>query len=154
MQPGWRVFRLQAALYPIVLLTIFSAIILFSRRMPALNQVTLFAIAATLLPPNSGEYTLLNLYVPFGALVVLLVREFPKSDVAIGRNTLFCIFTVYALLFAPLTFLRVYSGAAKLMLLLILLVLFVRTPIPSAFFGDPAEAVVGGRDIETSIVVT
>ena len=154
MEPGWRALQVLAAIYPLVLLTIFAAIVLCARRMPALNQVTIFALAATLLPPNSGEYTLLNLYVPFGAMVVLLVRELPSGGVAIRRETLISICCIYALLFAPLTFLRVYSGATKLLLLLVLLMLFIRTPMPSAYFGDEIESAVGGREYPTGVAVT
>jgi hypothetical protein len=43
---------------------------------------------------------------------------------------------VYGLLFSPLSFLRVYAGDAKLLLLLALVVVMARTPMPSKYFGD------------------
>jgi hypothetical protein len=43
---------------------------------------------------------------------------------------------VYALLFSPLTFLNIYAGDAKLLLLLALLWFAYRYPMRSAYFHD------------------
>ncbi|MGA2896325.1 MAG: hypothetical protein ABSE27_01850 [Acidobacteriaceae bacterium] len=44
---------------------------------------------------------------------------------------------IYALLFSPLTFLMIYAGDAKLLLLLALLFVAARSPMPCTYFGDP-----------------
>jgi hypothetical protein len=48
---------------------------------------------------------------------------------------------IYALLFSPLTFLRLYAGDAKLLLLLALLFVAARSPMQSEYFSDPADEV-------------
>jgi len=45
---------------------------------------------------------------------------------------------IYGLLFSPLTFLMLYAGDAKLLLLLALLVVAARSPMRNEYFGDPA----------------
>jgi hypothetical protein len=86
------------------------------------------------------DYTLLHLYVPFGALLVFLVREVSTGAARVAHRSLLGFATVYALLFAPLTFLRIYSGDAKLLALLALLVIVARTPMRSVYFGDVSES--------------
>jgi hypothetical protein len=135
IEAGWAPVRLLASVYPLMALLLFGTAVNCARSMPTLNQVTIFALCATLLPPNSFEYTLLNLYVPFGAFVVFLVRDVATGYTTLRSRILFAIVTIYGLLFAPLSFLRVYAGVAKLLLLILLLVLIIRTPMPSAYFA-------------------
>jgi hypothetical protein len=146
---GWRPVRFLAAIYPPIAIAVFVTLIVYVRKAPALNQVTAVALAATALPPNSGEYTLLNLYVPFGAFVIFLVREIATGSVYLNRKTLFGLSIAFGLLFSPLTFLRIYAGAAKLILLLLLSLIFIQTPMPSSYFGDQVDA----RDTRETVEV-
>ena len=138
---SWPTGRALAKIYPFIALAVFAALVFCARGMPALNQITILGIAAATLPPNAFEYTLLNLYVPFGALVIFLTAELARGRAALTRITLFAILSVYALLFAPLTFLRTYAGVTKLLLILLLLAFFIRTPMPTAYFGDKLQPV-------------
>jgi drug/metabolite transporter superfamily protein YnfA len=108
--------------------------------MPLLNQLTALGVTATLLPPNARDYTLLHLYVPFGALLVFLTREVAEGKATFSKASMFALAVIYALLFAPLTFLRVYAADGKLLLLLALLFVVARSPMHSVYFDD------AGRD--------
>jgi hypothetical protein len=136
---GWPTARALAHVYPFLALASLAALIAFFYKMPLLNQTTAVGAAVAVLPPSAGDYTLLHLYVPFGALVVFLAR-----DVATGRTTLryssmIAFGMIYGLLFAPLTFLALYAGDAKLLLLLALVFLAARSPMNSPYFEDLAS---------------
>jgi hypothetical protein len=133
---GWHVAQDLARIYPYIALAVLAGILWRAYRLPILNQVTALAIAATLLPPVSGDYTLLQLYVPFGALAVFLTREVSEGQSFFPRKSMMALAAVYGLLFAPLTFLRIYSGDAKLVLLIALLIIVLRSPMKSRYF-DP-----------------
>jgi hypothetical protein len=57
---------------------------------------------------------------------------------AISYALLLTLVVLNALLFSPLTFLTIYAGDAKLLLLLALLVVAARSPLRSEYFGDLA----------------
>ncbi|MGA2896324.1 MAG: glycosyltransferase family 87 protein [Acidobacteriaceae bacterium] len=77
---GWPVVRLLVRVYPFVVITGLGMLIAVFYKMPILNQVTALCVAVSLIPPVSSDYTLLQLYLPFGAFLVYLTRE-----VAIGK---------------------------------------------------------------------
>ena len=136
---GWRQARVLARLYPFVICGGLALLFVVFRKQPLLNQLTALGAAVTLFPPSSGDYTLLHLYVPFGALLVFLVREVATGKATMRRGSLLAFATVYALLFSPGSLLRIYAGDEKLLLLLALLVITARTPMCSAYFGDGAD---------------
>jgi hypothetical protein len=140
--PGrtWYPAVLLSRIYPWIAAIILLALVSLIAKSPILNQLTVLGIAVTLLPPNSVEYTLLNLYVPFGALLVFLTRELAAGRLRLDRRVLFLVMIAYALLFSPLSFLGVYAGDVKLLLLLLLAVCFVHAPMPSPCFGDALES--------------
>ncbi len=138
---GWHVAHRLAHIYPFVVITMIGLVIAGFYRKPMINQLTALAVLATLCPPVSGDYTLLHLYVPFGALLVFLTREVAARRAIFPYNRMLILAIIYGLLFAPLTFLRIYAGDAKLLLLLALLVIVARSPMRSAYFGDSAPAV-------------
>jgi len=109
-------------------------------RMPILNQATAAGVAITLFPLVSSEYTLLHLYVPFGAFVVFAAREVGTGQAEFPGGAMMALAAIYALLFSPLTFLQIYAGDAKLLLLLALLFVARRWPMRSAYFGDRPAA--------------
>lgn len=141
-QPGgWHVARELGRIYPYIALVVLAWILLRSYRLPLLNQMTALAIAAAILPPSSGDYTLLQLYVPFGGLAVFLAREVSEGKAFLSGRSIMALAAIYALLFAPLTFLRIYSGDAKLLLLIALLVVVVRSPMESVYFDSDRAGV-------------
>jgi len=107
-------------------------------RMPMLNQLTALGVVVTLFPLSAADYTLLHLYVPFGALLVFLTREVATGKATLSYASMLTFAVIYALLFSPLTFLTLYAGDAKLLLLLALLVVAARSPMRSAYFDGPA----------------
>ena len=136
---GWHVVRTLVHIYPFVAIAGLGLLLAVFYKMPKLNQVTALCVAVTLIPPSSGEYTLLALYLPFGALLVFLVREVSTGEAAFSYSSMLWLAVIYALLFSPLTFLMIYAGDAKLLLLLALLFVAARSPMHSAYFGDPAN---------------
>jgi hypothetical protein len=136
---GWRRAQQLARIYPLVAFAGLAILLAVFYKKPMLNQLTALGAAVTLFPPSAGEYTLLHLYVPFGALVVFLVREVATGKATLRYRSMVAFAAIYALLFSPLTFLMIYAGDAKLLLLIALLVFAARTPMPSAYFDDPVS---------------
>jgi hypothetical protein len=93
-------------------------------------------VAIAIFPPVAADYTLLHLYLPFGALVVFLTREVATGKVAFSYHSMLALAVIYALLFSPLTFLMLYAGDAKLLLLLALLFVAARSPMRSEYFDQ------------------
>ncbi len=140
---GWRgvhpLVLVLVLVYPFVVITGLGLLFAVFYRMPMLNQLTALAVATTLFPLSSGEYTLLALYVPFGALLVYLTREVATGKTTFSYASMLALAAIYALLFSPLTFLSIYAGDAKLLLLLALLIVAARSPMRSAYFDGPAD---------------
>jgi hypothetical protein len=117
-----------------------SCVLLFALwslyKLPAVNQMILLAVAVTLLPPVSGEYTLIQLYVPFGAFLIFLTRDAAAVDVKIKRSVVLTILTLFALLFSPLTFFSRFAGDVKMCLLTAMLIVVSRNPMPSSIFKE------------------
>jgi Glycosyltransferase family 87 len=105
-------------------------------KLPAVNQMILLAVAATLLPPVSGEYTLVHLYVPFGAFLIFLTRDAAAVHVEIKQSVVLTILTLFALLFCPLTFFNIFSGDVKMCLLIAMLIVVSKNPMPSSIFKE------------------
>jgi hypothetical protein len=136
---GWPVVRVLASIYPFVAVAGLGLLFAVFYPMPILNQLTALGVAITLFPPSAGDYTLLHLYVPFGALVIFLTRDVAGGKASLRYSSMLAFAVIYALLFSPLTFLRMYASDAKLLLLIALLVVTARAPMPSAYFGDLTE---------------
>jgi len=134
---GWHVVRTLVRVYPFVVIAGLAFLFTVFYDMPVLNQVTALCVAVSIIPPASGDYTLLQLYLPFGAFLVYLTREVAIGKAIFPYSSMLALAVIYALLFSPLTFLMIYAGDAKLLLLLALLVVTARCPMPSAYFGDP-----------------
>jgi hypothetical protein len=124
--------------YPYVAIAGLGLLLAVFYKMPILNQLTALAVATTLFPLCSGDYTLLALYLPFGALLVFLTREVATGKATFSYASMLTFAVIYALLFSPLTFLMLYAGDAKLLLLLALLVVAARSPMHCAYFDGPA----------------
>jgi hypothetical protein len=138
-QPGGvPVIRTLVRIYPLVAITGLGLMVAVFYEMPMLNQLIAAGVAITLFPPQGNEYTLLSLYVPFGAFVVFLTRDVAAGRVSLGYRSMLALAVLFGLLFAPSTLLMIYAGDAQLLLLIALLVVAARTPMPSTYFGDPA----------------
>lgn len=131
---GFRAARGLARIYPLIAAIGLGFVIWVFYDKPLLNQLTALAISVTLFPPSAGEYTLLHLYVPFGALLIFLARDVATGRASFAFRPMIALAVIYALLFAPLTLLMIYASDAKLLLLLALLVITARTPMRSAYF--------------------
>jgi hypothetical protein len=136
---GWHVVRTLMHIYLFVAIAGLGILFTVFYKMPVLNQVTALCVAVSLIPPVSADYTLLELYLPFAAFVVFLTREVAVGKATFSYASMLSFAVIYALLFSPLTLLMIYAGDAKLLLLLALLVVAARSPMPSAYFGDPAD---------------
>jgi hypothetical protein len=137
MEPGgWHVVHTLVLVYPFVVVAGSGLLFAAFRKMPLLNQMTAVGVAVTLFPPVAGDYTLLHLYVPFGALVLFLAREVAEGKAQFRSGAMMSFAVVYALLFAPLTVLMYYAGFGKMLVLLALLVVAARSPMRSVYFGD------------------
>jgi hypothetical protein len=104
--------------------------VLRARSLPILNQLLLVTIAMVVLPPTSFDYTLVQLYVPFG---IILVRCDRKSANAWTQRALLALF---ALVFAPTNFLFhngiAYSAQLKCVALLAMATIALVFPLVAA----------------------
>lgn len=135
---GWHVAHSLVRVYPFIAVASLLALLAVFYRLPMLNQLTALAVAINLFPVAAPDYTLLHLLVPFGALVVFLVREVATGKADFSNGAMLTLAVIYALLFAPLTPLRVFAGDAKLILLLILVVAAALCPMRSIYFDKTA----------------
>ncbi len=112
------------------------------RRLPLLNQFTALSACSVVLPFTSYDYTLVHLYAPFVAFLILLT-----TDVAAGRTRLtvreaVAFLIPYTLIFAPLSWMLAHSsgmgGQVKALALVALLRAAVTIPLPSSLFGEVA----------------
>jgi Glycosyltransferase family 87 len=142
---GWDVARTLVHIYPAVAIAAIALLAFVFFRKPALNQVIAAAASVTLFPPISSEYTLLHLYIPFGAFLIFLNGDLTAGRAQIKTRWLFAYATLFGLLFAPLTFLRIYAGACKTLVLVAILVLAASSPLPSSDFGDVIDDDSAGR---------
>lgn len=140
VQPGgWDVARTLVHIYAAVALAAIALLAFVFFRKPALNQVIAAAVSVTLFPPISSEYTLLHLYIPFGAFLIFLNRNLTAGRAQIKVRWVFAYATLFGVLFAPLTFLRIYAGTCKTLVLVAILVVAASSPLPSSYYGDPTD---------------
>lgn len=101
-------------------------------RKPVLNQLLGIALAITLLPPASADYTLLQLLVPIAAIAFAVLDRVTENGLPSTRKMLL-FFVPFALLMTPLT----YHGKAQTLLhgglLLILIAATCTVALPSRF---------------------
>lgn len=132
---GWHPVQVLAHLYFFVAIIGLGLLVVFFYKMPLLNQLIAISAAVTLIPPAAGDYSLLHLYIPFGAFIIFLIKDVASGKVAFPYRSMATLCVIYGLLFAPLTFLAIFAGDAKLLLLLALLVVTAKTPMNSSYFG-------------------
>lgn len=120
-----------------------SLYFLVIRKLPLLNQVLSLCILSILLPPTSHDYTLLNLYVPFGLLIIHLFRLRQMGQKERGLTGAFVCFGI--LLSAESELIRNglgRSGQLKAVTLVVLLVIALRTRWvwPGLGVAEPVQA--------------
>lgn len=93
-------YMLAAAMFCLVLF--FGRVI----RLPLVNQVMFVTVASVLLPPASFDYTLINLYVPFAWVVLVIVRQWRQGAV---MPVLTSVMVLLGLLMGPEVFVRWHS---------------------------------------------
>ncbi len=114
------------------------------RRLPLLNQFIAYVVLFTILPQVSYEYKLVYIYLVWGVFFYFLLTDVVSGQVAIPARVINIMLLSCAVIFAPLSFLRVtygvsmlaFGGQIKLLLLLLILLTVCRVPMPSSLFGD------------------
>jgi hypothetical protein len=114
-------------------------------KLPVVNQMILAGTLLTLVPPSAGEYTLIELYVPFGVFLIFLVRDVATDRVEFSQRHMLIVLTLFALLFSPLSFFGRYAGDLQMLLLAGLLLAARSFPMPSSMFGE-VEAETAGLE--------
>ncbi len=127
--------RLQLAYFLYVPLAgILAALCLWAfRSKPALNQLFAVTVIILIVPPLSYDYTLLALYIAWGAFLIHLLHDSPMA-----RPLLFLI--PFAILMTPHPLLRFgmvgCGGQVNALLLLFLLGAAYKIDLPSSLFGE------------------
>ncbi len=127
--------RLQLAyMIYVPLAMVFAALCLWVfRRKPVLNQLFAVTIIVLVIPPMSYDYTLIALYIVWGAFAIHLLH-----DRTVERPLLFLI--PFAILMTPHPFLRFgmvgCGGQVNALLLLFLLGVAFKIDLPSSLFGE------------------
>ncbi len=134
-----------------------AAYLRFIRHLPALNQMLALSAFSVLLPYVSYDYTLVNLFVPFSALLYVLASDGADGRLSVSRRDLLFLLVPYAILFTPQSYLvyRVvgYGAQVKTMALLAIIAAAVRIPLPSSLFHEiyPGETLLLDLDLEPAV---
>ncbi len=104
--------RIALRIYNIVLPL--AAILLYwfrLRRLPLLNQFIAYIVLCVLLPYVSGDYTLVHVYIAWGAFVLFLLSDVATGRVSIPANAIRWILLSCAVIFVPLSYLWIVRDA-------------------------------------------
>ena len=103
-----------------------------------MNQFIALTICMVLLPYISFEYTLVHLYTVFAALLIFLVQDVVPGRVLLPVAGLRRMMLCFAVLISYIAALGLYrfGGQVKGLVLVALLVVTLRMPMPSRLFGD------------------
>jgi hypothetical protein len=131
-------FLLAAALGVFTLLRVW--------RMPVLNQFFALTIITVWLPWVSYDYTLVQLYIPWGMFLILLMQQDAKQMPAITYRQALLVLLPFAFVFTPQSYLMMrhtvagFGGQFKAIALLFLFVMALTCPWPGRIFGDRQAA--------------
>ena len=115
------------------------------RRMPLLNQFMAYLLLCVLLPYVSGDYTLVHVYLVWGAFLLFLFSDVATARVKIPAAAIYTVLFSCAVIFVPLTYLEIshtaghrfsFGGQVKTVFLLLVLGTVLKVPMPSSLFGD------------------
>jgi hypothetical protein len=132
-----------------------SFAILYWRRLfalPILNQLIAFLLLSVLLPFVSNEYTLVHVYIAWGAFLIYLYQDVRNGRVRLRKWMVAATLICFAIIFSPQSYwVFGYSdtlgGQIKMTAMLALLGLVLIFPMPSSGLGDLPEV-----DLRTSAV--
>ena len=121
------------------------------RHLPLLNQFIAYIVLCVSLPYVSGDYTLVHVYIAWGAFLLFLLDDVATHRVRIPAKAIHAILFSCAVVFVPLSYLEItrtvtFSCGAqiKTIFLMVILLTVLRVPMPSSLFGD--LQLVGGSD--------
>lgn len=115
--------------------------LLYFRKLPVLNQIFLLVIASTLFPYVAYDYTLVQLYLPWGAFLVFLCTDVARGRVKLTQSEGLRILLPFTIIFTSQMFLIVAKnincgGQVKALALLALMHAAVTIPMPSGLFSE------------------
>lgn len=138
----WHYYHFSSPTPFLIVAAVVGTVLFFWRiqYMPRINQVLALAVAMVMLPPISGDYTLLHLYIPF-AMLTLYAVTLPRDGQRV-RGMGFC-FACFAVLFTPQSYLILhgvrFGGQLKALVLLALFIAALRYPFADAEKAQAAE---------------
>ncbi len=110
------------------------------RRLPLLNQFIAYIVFCVLLPYVSGDYTLVHVYIAWGAFLLFLISDVATGRASLPGNAISSILISCAVTFVPLSYLLIgtfaFGSQIKTVALIVILVTVLRFPMPSSLFGD------------------
>jgi hypothetical protein len=127
------------------------------RRLHVLNQVLALSAFSVLLPYVSYDYTLVNLFVPFSILIVVLATDAAAGRVKLTPGQLLWLLMPYALIFTPQSYLVYhvvgYGAQVKTLALCAAIGAAIRIPLPSSLFSEqgPVQTLLLNLDLEPAL---
>jgi hypothetical protein len=114
------------------------------RRLPLLNQFMAYLLLCVLLPYVSGDYTLVHVYLVWGAFLLFLLCDVATARIKIPAAAIYVILFSCAVTFVPLNYIQLGGGIhprsiaaqVKTVFLILILLTVLRVPMPSSLFGD------------------
>jgi hypothetical protein len=126
-----------------VLAPLLFAILYWRRlyRLPVLNQLIAFLVLSVLLPFVSNEYTLVHLYVAWGALLLFLYQDVRRGRFHLENWKVSAMLSCFAVIFSPQSYwvfgyADTVGGQIKTVAMLALLGLVSAFPMPSSGLAD------------------
>jgi hypothetical protein len=114
------------------------------RHLPVLNQLASYLVLCVSLPYVSYEYTLVYIYLVWGAFLLFLFTDVVSGRVQIPTKAVNAIMVSCAVIFAPLGYIvfgRSFGlgGQIKTVCLIVVLWTVLKVPMPSSVFGELAS---------------
>jgi hypothetical protein len=111
------------------------------RHLPILNQLISYLVLCVLLPYVSYEYTLVYMYVVWGAFLLFLLTDVASGRVEIPKRAINVFMTSCAVVLAPLTYIvlgRSFGLGAQIKTVFLVVILWtaLKVRMPSSMFGE------------------
>jgi hypothetical protein len=109
-------------------------------RKPVLNQLFAVVLLILLLPPISADYTLTDIYLPWGVFMIFLIRDVGRGRVDFSLNKCLWILLPITVLVTPQSYLTIagggFAGQVKALALMLLLFVIARVDMPCSLFNE------------------
>ena len=109
-------------------------------RKPVLNQLFAVVLLILLLPPISGDYALVELYLPWGVFIIFLIRDVGNGRIDFSLRKCLWILIPCAIVMTPQSYLTFqnggFAGQVKALVLVLLLFAVARIDMPSSLFHE------------------